>query len=376
MKQYSSSNMNNKMKSIYLIILSLLTIDSFSQNENFKSIVKNPTTGVKFQMESGQGCWSYATCSFLESELLRTGKGTFDLSEDFFLYHAYIQKGLNYVLRHGNASFKNGGLAHDVLKIVKEIGIVPSPYFKIDHIAYTKGPTVVLKSYLNTILEEEYLEEDWMRHYLGLLNSYFSERSEQFQFESNTYTPKSFADYIEIDADDYVSITSFTHHPFYEDFVLEIRDNYASGFYFNLPLNDFTQVVDTCLMKGYTLVWDGCIEGNGYSNDKGLAIEPEDQYNRNIDLSSNTQEMEINQHKRQIAFERLQITDDHLMHIIGVAKNDKGKKFYIVKDSGGEYGPYNGYLYMSEAFFKMKTTAITLNNKALPESIKLMMSKK
>jgi len=129
-------------------------------------------------------------------------------------------------------------------------------------------------------------------------------------------------------------------------------------------------------MKGYTLVWDGCIEGNGYSNDKGLAIEPEDQYNRNIDLSSNTQEMEINQHKRQIAFERLQITDDHLMHIIGVAKNDKGKKFYIVKDSGGEYGPYNGYLYMSEAFFKMKTTAITLNNKALPESIKLMMSKK
>jgi bleomycin hydrolase len=356
--------------------MTLLTSDSFSQNENFKTIVKNPATGVKFQMESGQGCWSYATCSFLESELIRTGKGTFDLSEDFFIYHTYIKKGLNYVLRHGNTSFKNGGLAHDVLKIIKEIGIVPSPYFKIDHIAYTRGPTVVLKSYLNTILEENYLEEDWMRHYLALLNSYFSERSEQFLYKNNTYTPKSFADYLEINVDDYISVTSFTHHQFNEEFILEIPDNYSNGYYFNLPLNDLIQIVDTCLEKGYTLVWDGCIDGNGYANEKGLIMEPKDRYNKNIDLKSNTPEDEINQQKRQIAFERLQVTDDHLMHIIGMAENDKGKKFYIVKDSGGEYGPYNGYLYMSESFFKMKTIAITLNKNALPESIKLMMSKK
>lgn len=265
--------------------MTLLTVDSFSQNENFKTIVKIPATGVKFQMESGQGCWSYATCSFLESELIRTGKGVFDLSEDFFIYHTYVKKGLNYVLRHGYTSFKNGGQAHDVLKIVKEIGIVPSPYFKIDHIAYTKGPTPVLKSYLNTILEDEYLDNDWMSHYMALLNSYFFNRSEQFQYKDKTYTSKSFAEFLGINTDDYISITSFTHHPINEEFVLEIPDNYACGSYLNLPLNDFVQVIDTSLMKGYTLVWDGCIEGNGYSNDKGLAMEPVDQYNKSIDLN-------------------------------------------------------------------------------------------
>ncbi len=213
-----------------------------------------------------------------------------------------------------------------------------------------------------------------MKHYLAILDSYFFERSEQFQYKNNTYTPKSFADYLEINVDNYISITSFTHHPFNKEFVLEIPDNYAGGAYLNLPLKDFIQTIDTCLMKGYTLVWDGCMEGNGYSNDRGLAMLPEDQYNRNLDLNSLIQEMDVNQQKRQIAFERLQTTDDHLMHITGIAENVKGEKFYIVKDSGSEYGPYNGYLYMSEAFFKMKTISVTLNRNALPESIKLMMS--
>ena len=150
------------MKIVYLIILSLLTINSFSQIEDFKVIVRNPTTGVKFQMESGQYCWSYATCSFLESELIRSGKETFDLSEDFFIYHAYIDKAFNYALRQGKTSFKNGGLAHDVLRTVKKIGIAPSPYYKIDYIPYTKGPTDALKSYLDAILDEDYLDKNFV----------------------------------------------------------------------------------------------------------------------------------------------------------------------------------------------------------------------
>lgn len=364
------------MKAICLSILLLLTIDSFSQKEDFKVIIKNPATTVKFQMESGQYCWSYATCSFLESEIIRLKNDTLDLSEDYFIYQAYIDKALNYVLRKGYTGFKNGGLAHDVLSTVKVKGIVPSPYFKIDYIPYTKGPTLVLKSYLNTILVDDYLDKDWMSHYMALLNSYFFDRSDTFWYKNNTYTPKSFAEYLGINANDYISITSFTHHPFNEEFVLEIPDNFASGSYLNLTLNDFVQVIDTCLMKGYTLVWDGCMEGNGYSNDKGLAMEPVDQYNKNIDLNPRTSEAEINQQKRQIAFERLQTTDDHLMHIVGIAENNKGKKFYIVKDSAGEYGPYKGYLYMSDAFIKMKTIAITVNKNALPESIKLLMSNK
>ncbi len=364
------------MKAILIMILAFLSIDGFSQKEDFKIIIKNPATKVKFQMESGQYCWSYATCSFLESELIRSGKGTFDLSEDFFIYHTYIDKAFNYVLHQGKTSFKNGGLAHDVLRTVKETGIVPAPYYKIDYTPYTKGPTDVLACYINTILNENYLPENWMKHYLALLDSYFFERSDQFQYENNTYTPKSFVDYLEIDVDDYISITSFTHHPFNNEFILEIPDNYASGSYLNLPLDVLIQTIDTCLMKGYTLVWDGCIAGNGYSNDKGLAMEPEDKYNRNLDLSSTIQEIEINQQKRQIAFERLQTTDDHLMHIIGIAENPKGKKFYIVKDSGSEYEPYGGFLYMSEAFIKMKTVSITLNKKAIPVSVKLIMTSK
>lgn len=362
------------MKAICLSILVLLTIDGFSQKEDFKVIIKNPVTRVKNQVESGQYCWSYATCSFIESELIRMGRDTFDLSEDYFIYHAYIDKAQNYVLRQGYTRFKRGGLAHDVLRIVKEEGIIPAPYYKIDYVRNTFEPWDVLFSYLNTILKEECLTENWMKHYLALLDSYYADRSSQFEFKDSIFTPKTFVDYIGFNYDDYVSITSFTHHPFNSEFILEIPDNYANGSYFNLPLNDFTQIVDTCLMKGYTLVWDGCIAGKGHSYDKGLAMEPEDPYNKDFDLKSTIKEIEINQQKRQIAFERLKTTDDHLMHIIGIAENAKGKKFYIVKDSGGENGPYKGFLYMSEAFFKMKTIAITLNKNALPESVKLMMS--
>jgi bleomycin hydrolase len=357
------------MKALLILIIGVLAVDCYPQAEDFEIIIQNPSTEVKFQLLSGQYCWSYATCSFLESELIRKGKGEFNLSEDFFIYQSYIDKALNYVLRQGYTSFKNGGLAHDVLRIVEQHGIVPDPFYKIDYIPYTKGPTVVLSSYLKTILAEDVLSENWKKHFLGLLDSYFNERTLQFQHENKTYTPEEFAQYLEIDAKDYISITSFLHHPFNIEFVLEIPDNYASGLFLNLPIDSLVQIVDSCLFKGYTVVWDGCIEGNGYSYDKGLVMEPEDRSIKEQNLVTTVVESDISQQKRQIAFERLQVTDDHLMHIIGIAKNPQGKKFYIVKDSGGEYGPYNGFLYMSESFFKMKTIAITLNKNALPRSI-------
>ena len=365
-----------KMKAICGLILVFLTVNSYSQNEDFNIIIMNPATNVKNQMGSGQYCWSYATCSFLESELIRSGKSVYDLSEDYFIYHAYIDKAENYVLRKGYARFYKGGLAHDVLRIVKEKGAIPDPFYKIDYIRNNNEPEDVLFSYLNTILKEEYLTENWMKHYLALLDSYFADRIDQFKLNDSAFTPKTFVKYIGINVDDYVSITSFTHHPFNTNFILEIPDNYANGSYFNIPLNDFIQIVDTCLIKGYTLVWDGCIEGRGFSYNDGLAMEPVYSNYKDLVLEPDINEHDIDQQKRQIAFERLQTTDDHLMHIIGIAESVKGKKFYIVKDSGGEYGPYNGYLYMSEAFFKMKTLAITLNKNAIPESIKIMMSEK
>jgi bleomycin hydrolase len=350
-----------------------MTIDSFSQKEDFETIVKNPATKVKNQMESGQYCWSYATCSFIESELIRSGKGVFDLSEDYFIYQSYIDKAINYTLRKGMTSFRRGGLPHDVLRIIKEKGIMPDPFYKIDYIRNKNEPEDVLFAYLNAILKDEYLTEDWMKHYRALLDSYFSDRFDQFKYNGATFTPSDFSKYLQINVDNYVSITSFTHHPFYSDFVLELRDNYAGGRSLNLPLNEFQQTIDSCLFKGFTLVWDGCLDGDRFSYDKGLAMIP-DIYKKDFELRPDISENNVDQQKRQTAFERLQTTDDHLMHIIGIAKNGQGKKFYIIKDSGGEYGPYKGYLYMSEMYLLKNTISVTLNKNSLPGKVRLMIN--
>jgi len=363
------------MKFLLISILTFLITNTFAQGDDFKVVIANPATEVKFQMESGQFCWSYATCSFLESELIRMGKGEHDLSEDFFIYQTFIDKAFNYVLRQGYTSFKNGGLAHDVLRTVSKKGVVPAPYYKIDYAPYTKGPKYILSSHVKTIVKEDLASRNWQKHYIALLDSYFLRRNDNFTYKDNSYTSKAFAEHLGINCDDYLSITSFTHHPFYEKFVLEIPDNYANGSYLNLPLNDFSQIVDSCLMKGFTIVWDGCMSGNGYSNDKGIAILPANRHLKQQNLNSTTKESETNQQKRQVAFEGLRTSDDHLMHIIGIAHNSNGKKFYITKDSGGEYGPYKGYLYMSEAYFKMNTISITLNKTALPETIMTLIEK-
>jgi bleomycin hydrolase len=362
------------MKAICLVTLILLTtISSFSQTEDFETIVKNPATKVKLQMESGQYCWSYATCSFIESELIRSGKGIFDLSEDYFIYQSYIYKAINYTLRKGMTSFRQGGLSQDVFRVIKEKGIMPDPFYKIDYVRNTHEPEDVLGAYLNTILKEEYLTENWMKHYMALLDSYFSDRSDQFNFNGVIFTPHTFSKYLQINVDNYVSLTSFTHHPFYSDFVLELRDNYAGGRSLNLPLNEFQQTIDSCLFKGFTLVWDGCLDGDRFSYDKGLAMIP-DIDKKDFELGPDISENNVDQQKRQTAFERLQTTDDHLMHIIGIAKNGQGKKFYIIKDSGGEYGPYKGYLYMSEMYLLKNTISVTLNKNSLPGKVRLMIN--
>jgi bleomycin hydrolase len=362
------------MKTTFLLTMMMfLSLDLFSQKKDFETVVRNPATEVKNQMESGQYCWCYATCSFLESELIRSGKGVFDLSEDYFIYQAYIDKAVNYTLRKGMTSFRRGGLSNDVFRIIKEKGIVPDPFYKIDYIRNNHEPEDVLEAYLNTILKEEYLTENWMKHYRALLDSYFSDRFDQFKYDGTTFTPPDFSKYLQLNVDNYVSLTSFTHHPFHSEFVLELRDNYAGAPSFNLPLNKFLQAIDTCLLKGFTLVWDGCLDGDSFSYDKGLAMIP-DSDGKIPELNPSIDEKIVDQQKRQIAFERLQTTDDHLMHIVGIAKNKQGKKFYIIKDSGGEYGPFKGYLYMSENYLLMNTISVTLNKNSLPGTVKMIIN--
>ena len=352
-----------------------VTFTSFSQKEEFTIIVENPTTSVKNQLESGP-CWSYATCSFIESELLRLNKGTYDLSEDFFVYYAYIDKAHNYVLRQGETSFRPGGLAHDVLRIIKEKGIIPDQYFKIDYIRNTGEVQEVLSSYLNAILKNDYPTENWMKHYRAILDSYYNPLPKQFEVKGQDFTPVSFTKFLEINADEYISLTSFTHHPFNINFALELRDNYANGLFYNVAINELVQIIDTSLIHGYTIVWDGDLSKTFSANDNGLAMLPQVGINGNNKLNANTPEINVDQQIRQISFERLQTTDDHLMHIIGLVKDKAGKKFYKVKDSEGNVGPYSGYIYMSEAYLKMKTVSIMLNKNSLPKEIKKRIDEK
>ena len=363
------------MKSILIFILTFFTLTSYSQKEEFTIIVENPATSVKDQMESGP-CWSYATCSFIESELLRLNKGTYDLSEDFFVYHAYIDKAQNYVLRQGETSFRSGGLAHDVLRIIKEKGIVPEQYFEIDYIRNTGEVQEVLSSFLNAILKSDYPTENWMKHYLAIHDSYYNPLPKQFEVNGHDFTPASFTKFLEINTDEYISLTSFTHHPFNTDFVLELRDNYANDSFYNVPINELIQIIDTALIHGYTIVWDGSISKTFSANDNGLALLPQAGLKKNDKIYANTLEINVDQQIRQLSFERLQTTDDHLMHIIGLSKDKAGKKFYKIKESEGVVGPYSGYIYMSESYLKMKTVSIMLNKNSLPKETKKRMDKR
>jgi bleomycin hydrolase len=345
------------------------TLKSFSQKEDFVTVVENPATSVKDQ--GGPSCWSYATASFIESELLRQKKGVYDLSEDFFIYYAFIDKARNYILRKGNTSFRSGGLAHDVLRIIKERGIIPQQYFKIDSVQNNRELERVLGCYLRTILEDDYPTENWMKHYCALLDSYVNPLPKQFDFKGQTYTPTSFAKFLAINSDDYISLTSYTHHPFYTNFALEVRDNYASGMYFNIPLNEFIQTIDSALIQGYTIVWDGDLSETFSYKRNGLALLPLPGNEAINMLNASTPELNVDQYQRQISFERLLTTDNHLMHITGIAKTKEGKKFYRVKNSfGTNDGPYNGYIYMSEAYLKMQTVSIMLNKNSLPKEIR------
>lgn len=314
------------MRSIYLFILLFITLNTFSQKEEFTAIVQNPSSPVKLQ--SGNTCWIYATCSFIESELLRLKKGTYELSEDFFVYYEYIDKAQNYVLRLGNTSFGQGGVANDVLRMVKERGIIPAAYYRNDPVRNNSELKDVLLSYLKTILKDDNPSENWKKHYRALLDSYFDTIPKRFEFEGQNYTPLSFVKHLGINIDDYISITSFTHHPFNTYFTLETSDNFASNVYYNLKLDELAQIVDTALVHGYTLLWGGDFSEPGFSDKKkGLAILPQKWIDES-DLKSDITEINVDQQMRQLAYENLRTTDDHLMHIIGIAKG-KTVKFFI-----------------------------------------------
>ncbi len=328
-------------------------------------------TPVKSQDRTGT-CWSYATSSFLESEAIRLGKGKHDFSEMYTVRNIYKDKARNYILRQGKANFSQGSLAHDPIFIARSQGIMPESAYsgllngakKHDH----GEMEAVLKGMLDGLLKRKQLSPNWKYAIDGILDAYLGTTPESFMYEGKSYTPHSFAESLGINPDDYVQITSYTHHPFYRPFVLEIPDNYSNGLFYNVPLADMETIVDNAIKEGYSIAWDGDVSEKGFSARNGIAILPVDLEREDL-FTNPGEEHKVSQESRQAKFESYVTTDDHLMHLAGVAKDKKGTKYYLIKNSWGEISEYKGFLYMSHSYFLSKTVSVLVHKDAIPAGI-------
>ncbi|MCK9422029.1 MAG: aminopeptidase [Bacteroidales bacterium] len=362
----------------------------------FTTVKKLPATSVKNQFRSST-CWSYSTISFLESELLRMGKDTFDLSDMFPVHKAYPEKAAMFVRFNGKHNFGPGGAAHDVINMIRKYGITPESVYSgqvIDEVNPVHGEMdAVLEADVDAVIKNpnKKLTPVWLEGFNGLLNAYLGAIPEKFTYKGMEYTPQTFADALGLKLDDYVEITSYTHHPFYSKFIIEIPDNWILDEVYNVTMDDMIHIIDYSIMNGYTVAWGADVSEKGFSWKNGVAIVPDknateiagtdkDRWSKMSDTEKDkllykfdkiVPEKEITQEMRQKEFDNYQTTDDHGLHITGIANDQHGDKYYIVKNSWGTEGnPYNGYIYVSEAYVKLKTMDLMVNKNAIPEEIR------
>ncbi len=342
-------------------------------------------TPVKNQYRTGT-CWCFATISFLESELLRTGKGEHDLSEMFVVRNTYPRKADNFFRLHGNANFSQGGQAHDVLECVKRFGLVPEGEYsgmRIQEKRHNHSEMVtVLSAMMDGVIKNRgtRVTPRWSEALSAVLDVYLGPNPQSFVYQGSTYTPESFADdFLQIDPNDYVELTSYTHHPFYEKCRLELPDNWDfNSEYFNVPIDDLELIINNALKTGHSVVWDGDVSEKEFSSrELGFGVVPnvdwEDRLHDDQKLDKvfeqPVQEKEISQELRQRTFDSFATTDDHLMHLVGLAHDQNGTTFYLTKNSGGTDRRNEGYLYMSRAYVRLKTMAIMVHKDAIPAEI-------
>ncbi|MGB1268549.1 MAG: C1 family peptidase [Flavobacteriaceae bacterium] len=363
-----------------LIITSALAFSSFivfSQEYQFTDVINLECTEVKSQGNTGT-CWSFSTSSFLESEIKRLTDKSVDLSEMYTVRNTYPKKAWNYVMRQGKAQFSEGGLAHDVLNSVSDFGLVPESAFngldqgveKHNHselIAVLKG---MLDVYVSNPARK--LSPRWKSSVTAILDIYLGKNVETFFYDGKEYTPKSFQKMVKISPENYVTLTSFSHTPFNTYFVLNIPDNFSNGSMFNVRINEFEKAIINALEKGYTVELDIDVSEKTFSAKNGVAVIPNDASSIKKAVTSIVKEKEITQNYRQQEFENYNTTDDHLMHITGLAKDQNGNVYFKTKNSWGAKGKgvnYGGYVYISSAFIKLKAISVTLHKDALSKSI-------
>ncbi|MDA8693392.1 C1 family peptidase, partial [Saprospiraceae bacterium] len=354
------------------LILSI-TLNAQYEFSNVKEIDCSP---VKNQSRTGT-CWSFATASFIESELMRMGRGKHDLSEMFVVRNIYKDKAMNYLLRQGKANFSQGSLSHDLIRMMKREGVIPESIYSgllpgennHNHSEMEVG----LKGFMDGVMKSKNPSAKWKPAFEGILDAYMGACPKTFEYNGKQTDAKSLANDLGIDADEYVSLTSFTHHPFYEKFILEIPDNYSNGSFYNIPLDVMMNAIDAAVDKGYTIAWDGDVSEPGFDAKSGIAVLPVDGSRDDL-FTMPGEELVVNQELRQEKFENFTTTDDHLMHIVGSAKDQNGTKYYIIKNSWGPISPYEGYLYMSESYVAMKTISVMLHQDVLSPKLKEMVS--
>lgn len=350
----------------------------------FETLIDIETTPVKNQGRSGT-CWSYATTSFLESEMIRNGKEPVDLSEMFTVRQVYLDKAEKYVRLHGHLNFAQGGALPDVMYVLRNYGAVPQEVYEglnygsdINNHGELEG---LLKAQLDQVIKNPNgtLTDAWKKAFVATLDAYLGEYPEEFTFKGKKYTPRSFADeYIGIDPDDYIQITSFTHKPFYQPMMIEVPDNWTWGISYNVPLNEMVEVLDASLEKGYSVSWATDVSEKGFSLKNGLAIAPLTPYrdmskeDREAMFDGPKDELVVTQEVRQKDYDNYETTDDHGMQITGKVRDQKNNEYYIVKNSWGdrENDHRPGYIYASQAFVKYKTISILVHKDVLPKDIK------
>ena len=337
----------------------------------FTIVKENPATPVKDQASTGT-CWCFATNSFIESELLRTGKGEHDLSEMFVVRHNYIRRIKDNILRRGEGNIGPGSIAHMYIWVMKNVGIMPEEAYdgiNYDSKRHNHGDlNTWVKSINATAVEmKKPLPEEIVN---GVLDAYLGKVPEKFTYQGKEYTVESFTKAMGLNADDYVEITSFTHHPFYEKVMVEVPDNWDYATMYNLPLDEMMQVIDNAINEGYTVAWDGDISEPGYAFRHFIAVNTKEDLRKQKELKAKAKEESVTQESRQHGFETFATVDDHLEHITGIAKDQDGVKYYKTKNSWGVDSNGTGYHYLSEEYVKAKTISILVHKNSIPKAIR------
>jgi len=365
---------------IILLIIPISAEDTTAVDEEafqFKEIIEVPHTPVRDQEYSGT-CWSFATISMLESEALRkTEIDSIDLSEMYIARYAYEEKAEIYVKRHGQATFGQGGQAHDVIEQMKEYGLVPEqiyPGYKVDGEINHRELADVLQGFLDGLLDGRRITERWKSAYQGILDVYLGDNVQSFEYQNKEYKPKEFmSDYLQLNPDNYIEIVSLPNREKYQQMRLPVPDNWTfNDQYYNVPLKDMERITDYALENDYTVCWDADVSDEyfGYQDTCVAFVplnEPEDD---DKDLELPVEEKKITPEMRETAFNTFKTTDDHLMHLVGMAEDQRGNKFYKIKNSWGTETKYGGYYYISLPYFNLRTINLMVNKKALPKDIK------